>query len=239
MPLTLAIAMVVWGALRGRRWLIGAGVIVLLVASNPTVARIAIRYTEGGAVRRSAQQIPSADAVVVLSAGRVQAPGPEHVSEWIDANRYFGGLEVFRAGKAPVMVFTAPLVPWDPDATPEGELLRDLAVSMGVPATQIAVSGRVFNTEDEAREVAILLRARGLAQAKVILVTSAFHMPRAKALFEDAGMAVVDFPVDFAVTDGGRSRVLDLLPTSTALSLTQIAVRECYGRAFYWLRRTL
>ena len=175
---------------------------------------------------------------MVLSAGRQVAPGPAMVSEWGDANRFFGGVELYQAGKAPLLVFTgASPVLSAPDA-PEGEILRRHALAYGVPADRIAVSGAVLNTADEAREVSALLKARGLEQAKVLLVTSAFHMRRARALFEAAGLQVAPFPVHFSGEDRPFS-VLDLLPSAGALMQSQTAIREFYGRGYNWIRGAL
>jgi uncharacterized SAM-binding protein YcdF (DUF218 family) len=216
-----------------------AGLCVLLVSSNPLVGQALVRWTEHWVERRVASTLPIGDAIVVLSAGRVVAPGPGKVSEWGDANRFFGGLELFQAGRAPLLVFTDAMVPWAPDAPPEGAILAAFAQANGVPADRIAVTGRIGNTADEAREVAQLLRGRGLSQPQVILVTSAFHMPRARQQFEEQGMAVEPFPVDFWLSDSTRRTLLDVLPSASALHQTETAVRELYGRAFYWLKARL
>ena len=157
------------------------------------------------------------------------------VSEWGDANRYFGGLELFRATRAPLLVFTGAWVSWEPSAPLEGEILAEFARSSGVPAAQIAVTGKVGNTADEAREVAQLLRARQLPKPRIILVTSAFHMPRARLQFELQGMIVDPFPVDFSTSQGGRTTILDFLPSTGALRQTETALRELYGRTYYWV----
>jgi hypothetical protein len=49
--------------------------------------------------------------VSVLSEGRLVAPGNAAVSEWKDADRFFGGVELFKAGKSPLLVFTGGAAP--------------------------------------------------------------------------------------------------------------------------------
>lgn len=239
LPLGISLILLVWGLARRRRAVAVAGLCVLLVSSNPFVGNVLIRWTEHWAERRVASAMPIADAIVVLSAGRVVAPGPEKVSEWDDANRFFGGLELFQAGRAPLLVFTDATVSWAPDAPREGAVLAAIAQANGVPAERIAVTGRIGNTADEARQVSQLLRGRGRSQPQVILVTSAFHMPRARQQFEAQGIAVEPFPVDFWLSEGTRWTVLDVLPSVSALRQTETAVRELYGRAFYWLKARL
>jgi uncharacterized SAM-binding protein YcdF (DUF218 family) len=107
-----------------------------------------------------------------------------------------------------------------------------------VPPERILVTAVVANTADEAREVAGLLKSRLPRAPRVLLVTSASHMPRARQLFEQEGLAVDPFPVSFS--SASRSIALaSILPSVGALNQTQTALRELYGRGFYWLRKAL
>lgn len=239
LPLGVSLLLLVWGVARRRRAMTILGLLVLLVSSNPLVGDVLIRAAEQHAERRVASDVTVADAIVVLSAGRTVPPGPSTVTEWADANRFFGGLELFQAGRAPLLVFTGAPISWAPDAPIEGVVLAEFARANGVPDDHIAVTGTVSNTADEAREVASLLSERGLAHPRIILVTSAFHMPRARQQFENEALIVDPFPVDFWLSEGGRMTILDVLPSTGALVQTQTALREFYGRAFYWLKSRL
>ena len=73
----------------------------LLVSSNPFVGNYLIRSTETWQERRPVAEMPTADAIVVLSAGRTVAPGKARFSEWGDANLCLGGVELFQAQRAP------------------------------------------------------------------------------------------------------------------------------------------
>lgn len=87
-------------------------------------------------------ETPAVDAIVVLSVGRVVAPGKERVSEWGDANRFFGDVELYQAGKAALLVFTGAWISWEPDAPLEGDVLAAQARTLGVPGDRILVTGR-------------------------------------------------------------------------------------------------
>lgn len=233
LPLGVSLMLLCWGLLRKRRWPIATACVVLWLAGLPAVSGRLVRYVEGGAIRRTAADAPTAQAIVVLSEGRVVAPGPAHVSEWADGDRFFGGVELWHAGRAPLLVFTGNWLPWQPDAPLEGEVLAQFAQSMGVPADDILVTGRVSNTADEARAVAALLASRTPGRPTVLLVTSAFHMDRAARLFTASGVTVERFPVDFAGDRAGGFNILNWLPTAGALSQSQTALREIYGIWYY------
>ena len=163
------------------------------------------------------------------------APGAGATSEWNDPDRFFGGVELFQLGKAPLLVFTGAPHSWQPNARLEGEILKQYATAMGIPDERIITTGRVLTTADEATAVSALLQARQADPPRVLLVTSAFHMPRAQELFERTGLLVTPFPVDFQVSAVGQLDVLDFLPSPGALKQTQTAIREAYGRLFYWV----
>ncbi len=236
LPLGLSLILLVWGTVRRQRRLAWLGLIILVITSNPVVGRVAIRAAEGWAERRVPADVPTVDAIVVLSAGRLIAPGPARVSEWGEANRFFGGLELFQAHKARWMVFTAAWNGSTPPRETEGEILGNLAISLGVPRDRVLLTGRVANTVDEAREARITLSGAGVQTPHILLVTSAFHMPRARQLFTQAGFLVEPYPVDFWVSEARGFGVLDVLPNANALLQTQTAMRELYGRGFYWIR---
>jgi len=229
LPLGVSLMLLAFGLWRTRRWPVVTAFLLLLVASNPLVAGVLMRLAEGHAVRLAASDVPPADAIVVLSAGRVVAPGSRPVSEWVEADRFFGGLELWRAGKAPLLVFTRPPSVGLPENQTEGDLLASLARELSVPADRILLTAFVSNTADEARETATLL-PQG---ARILLVTSAFHMPRARRQFEAAGLAVEPFPVDFRESARHGWTIMDIVPSPNTLGITHTALREWYGRAFY------
>lgn len=243
LPVGVTLLLVLAGLWLRRRALIWTGVAVLWLSSTPLLSGLMVRAVEGWAERGQATDASEADAIVVLSGGRVVAPGKAAISEWGDADRFFSGVELFRARKAPLLVFTGGCVPWEPKVVPEGELLAGYAKAMGVPADGIVTTGPVTSTAEEAGAVAALLRERRSAPAdrgaapRVLLVTSAFHMARARRLFERAGLTVTPFPVDFQLSAGGGVNVTDLLPTAAALKQTEMAWREMYGRLFYFVVR--
>jgi uncharacterized SAM-binding protein YcdF (DUF218 family) len=235
LPLGFSLILLTIGLAKGRRRLAWAGVLVLFASSNPLVGHFLIRSAEGWAERRPMTDLPSADAIVVLSAGRTLAPGPDRISEWNDANRFSAGTELALKGKAPLLVFTGAAISSESGTPTEGDVLAAQARALGVPADRIAVTPIVLNTADEAREVAALLQARQRPNARVVLVTSAFHMRRARQVFQQAGLTVEPFPVSFWSSELGGFSVFWFLPSVNALGRTQTALREFYGRAFYGL----
>lgn len=65
---------------------------------------------------------------------------------------------------------------------------------------------------------------------RIILVTSASHMPRARSLFEAAGAEIVPSPVDIRST--GPVRVRAFISTAGGLEDTLNVLHEIYGRTY-------
>jgi len=245
LPLGISLLLVLVGLLLRRRVIIWIGVAVLWLSSTPVVSHFMVRSVEGWADRGEIINVPRADAIVVLSGGRVVAPGVAAVSEWSDADRFYGGVDLFLADKAPLLIFTGGWIPWEPKAKPEGEILIEYAKALGIPAKSMSTTGAVVNTAEEAQAVATLLAQRhvvGVDQGSrphILLVTSAFHISRAQHLFTSVGLEVTPFPVDFQVSAGGELGVMDFLPGAGALAQTEMACREMYGHLYYGIRNAL
>ncbi|MBE0623839.1 MAG: YdcF family protein [Burkholderiales bacterium] len=236
MPIGITISLVVSGLVLRRKALCWTGIAVLWLASTSLVGHAIMRATEGWQVRQPLSAMPVAQAIVVLSEGRVRPPGDAGASEWTDADRFYGGVGLYKSGKAPILIFTGGWSPRQPNARLEGEVLIGYAMDLGIPRDRMLSTAKVQSTEQEAHAVADLLAARTAPSTKsrVLLVTSALHMRRARMLFARAGLETIAFPVDFKVSAGRAFTLLDLLPNAASLKLTETALRELYGFAFYW-----
>jgi uncharacterized SAM-binding protein YcdF (DUF218 family) len=78
------------------------------------------------------------------------------------------------------------------------EIIKELALGLGVPAEDILTFSGPKNTAEEAQ-----LLAAQFADASLVLVTSAAHMPRAMALFHGAGL----HPIPAPTAPPGRVRI--------------------------------
>ena len=149
--------------------------------------------------------------------------------EWGDPDRFFRGLALFKASKAQKLVFTGGKMPWDKAKKTEGDVLKEYAISNGIPSEKIFVTKDVENTADEAVAVKGLISP----SKRIILVTSAYHMYRAKRLFEKQGFEVTPYKVDFKATRNDKKTLMDFLPSAGNLELTETVIREFIGRLFY------
>ena len=234
LPLGLSLILLVIGLICRWRWPVVIAALLLWFFSLGFVSQSLWRWLETPWQRRSARDAPHADAIVVLSGGRHPAPGPERLSEWHDPDRFLAGLELFHAGKAPRLLFTGGVSPFRPGQRPEGQLYLLEAAMRNVPEAAMSTTPPVVNTAEEAVSIRRLLPH---GQARVLLVTSAFHMRRSQHLFERQGMQVLPFPVDFQSQASWAGPLWrdpsQWLPSARALDDSSRALRELLGRLVY------
>ena len=234
LPLGAGILCMLAGLLLRKRLLLWSGVIILYIFSMPVVSNALMGLVEGPTRKASVSLVAKADAIVVLS-GMIHQVDGAPLGEWGDAvDRFEGGIDLFKAGKAPVIMFTRGQLPWLPNAIPEGDLLSRRAILLGVPHSAIRLTSKVGNTADEALAAHKLLGVEKRAKKRIILVTSAFHMRRAQLLFEQAGFEVIPYKVDYQVDPASELTVLGFFPNGESIEKSERALREVIGWIFYW-----
>ena len=198
------------------------------------------RYLEKPYTRIKAESAITSDAIVVLSGSRHPSPGKSKILEWTDPDRFLAGIELFEKGNAPNLIFTGGVNPYDTGVKEESEYYTKEAKKLGIPSSSIMKTGRVSNTLEEAYEVNILLNNINEIKnypIKITLVTSAFHMKRAKKLFERQGLIVEPFPVDFKSKGlwAGKTwkNPYSWYPNANSLASSSRAIRELMGRMVY------
>jgi uncharacterized SAM-binding protein YcdF (DUF218 family) len=230
LPSGVIVVFLLIGLLKRKSIFIWLALILFYLFSTPVVSDIIFKYVEKGQIIKGIKSVSNADAIVVLGGMfnyvKTETGGK---NEWSDPDRFFGGIALYKAGKANQLVFTGAKMPWaEKDQETEGESLRRYAIEMGVPDSAIKISGLVTTTEDESNEVKKLL-----PNAKsIILVTSAYHITRSKKLFEIKEFNVISYPVDSKVSFEART-ILDYLPEAESFKRSEAGIRELIGRLFY------
>jgi uncharacterized SAM-binding protein YcdF (DUF218 family) len=210
--------------------LTGASALLLYLASTPLVATWLARGIESEHPPVDPATLPEADAIVVLGGGMHASRAPDgHVRLYMHhaCDRFEVAMEAWAAGRAALMAFGGGGT--GVEGTPsEGEWNRARAVARGVPP-ESALSGPAARyTTDESEGIAAELRARGVR--RVIVCTSAMHMPRALRNYRNRGFEAVALPADFSTrgTAEAFSPAL-LIPRGLALALTDSWAKERLG----------
>ena len=140
LPIMLIIIVILIGLIKNKKKLIYIAVSVLYIISTPIFSKNFFKLVEGNEYRKPISTIDSADAIVVLSGMlEINEVAESTYVEWGDPDRFFGGIALFKAGKAQKLIFTVGKMPWDKAKKTEGEVLKEYAISNGVPSENILV----------------------------------------------------------------------------------------------------
>ena len=204
-----------------------AAMLSLLALSTPVVSRNLLqtledRYAEPGLDR-------GADAIVVLGGGSYP-DAPEYGTDSVGAAtlerlRYAAHLHR-RTGKPVLVTGGNPMA----FKTSEAEQMQAALQEFGVTAKWVESASK--NTFENARFTRKILKHAGIES--VFLVTHAWHMPRAKMAFQNAGLRVVPAPTAFTMSP--RMSVLEFVPSAAALEDSWHFFHEIVGIAWYRVR---
>lgn len=231
MPLLVAFLLAALGAtyqLRNRhrvacRWFLAAAVLTYLASirlvGDALLGPLERRYPSIAAERAP----PDVGYVVVLGSDYRPRPGVSVIAA-LDAD---GLVRIVEAVRLVQRLTAARLVV--SGGAPPGEAApalayAELARQFGVPEASIEVSDGALDTSGEARAVARILRT-----APFILVTSAYHMPRAMQLMERAALRPIPAPVGQRARASRSNRIGQLIPESSGLWETEHALHEYLG----------
>lgn len=250
---------------RRRRLALGlviAGTVLLLVFSNTFVGYHAVRHLEArypplrmDLAEKTAgfnSQLGPEPLIVVLSGGASddrELPVTDRLTS-SSALRVVAAVQIYRRirsslARAPNPGELASREKQSAAATPrilmsggptlnrmaEAVPMERLAESLGIPATAILMETHSDDTASEARDVLPLA-----GHKPFILVTSAYHMPRAMALFQHLGMRPIAAPCDYEGRWNTKAFFLDLIPAANALLQCETAWHEQLGMIWERLR---
>jgi uncharacterized SAM-binding protein YcdF (DUF218 family) len=234
LPPTSLVAAALAGIFLALRWraaglaLAAVSLSALLALSTSFVAQALIGTLEPPPL--AATQRDAAQAIVVLAGGRVHA-SPEWGGDTVSVStlrRLRYGAQLARETGLPVLLSGG-----NPDRAPlpEARLMQAvLERDFGIRARWI--EDRSDTTAENARLSAAILAPLGLA--RVLLVTDAYHMPRARRAFAVAGLTAIAAPTGYI----GRPafRLPHLVPNAEALRASNLALREWVAGLWYRLR---
>jgi uncharacterized SAM-binding protein YcdF (DUF218 family) len=238
----IGLALLLWRRSGWQRALLVVALLLLWLGGNRWVAMSLTRSLEW-------RYLPPAEIsqapVIVLLGGGTQSPHPPR--PMVETNgagdRLLYTAWLYQRGAAEHILITGGAIDWMAPESSPAEDSATLLELMGVPRQAMWLEQASRNTDENAENSAAVLKEKGVN--RILLVTSAAHMPRAVRLFQAQGFDVVPMPTDFYVTEVGwrqmwegdlRSQLLGLLPSAENMALTTRTLKEYVGILFYELR---
>lgn len=240
-PPGIIVLAAVLGLLLQLRWRALGGIVVLVsvavlfALSLPFTGRALIAPLEATPPLPAATLTPEnarkqAEAIVVLGGGRypnaLEYGDTDAVSEATLARLRYAALLHRRTGLPILVAGGAPFG----EETSEA-LLMQAALEEDFQVRPKWAETRSRNTHENAVFSKEILAAAGIR--RVYLVTHAWHMPRAHWAFVNAGLDIVPAPMGFSTLGKGEREGLGYLPSMHGLTLSNLALRERLGFAWY------
>lgn len=188
---------------------------------------------EDGAGTMRVEDLPTADAIVVLGGGMKAQTNRFIYAEMSSAgDRAWHAARLYKAGKAPIVI---------PTGSGDREATEPLLQDLGVPQEAIVGEYEARNTEENAKFVQRLLNEQGKVKGegggmpRILLVTSAWHMKRSVLMYQKyaPNLEVVPAPTDYemAMVVGEPLLFLSFVPNKDVFPYTCALFKEHLG---YW-----
>ena len=215
---------------------IGVGLLLLfsLGAASDTLLRpLEQQYPPLAITVSEAATIPTSFSttrwIVVLGGGAFSNPQLPLTSNLYDPSlaRVVEGVELHKRIPGSKLIFSGGKFK---SSEPEAVLMAQVAKLLGVAQQDMLLEPESKDTEAQAMNIKPLV-----GNDRLILVTSAGHMPRSMALFKQAGMSPIPAPTDYQTNPQGI-KLEDFNPKPDALRKAGLAIHEYIGLAWAKLR---
>jgi uncharacterized SAM-binding protein YcdF (DUF218 family) len=233
-----------WFCFRRSRWTfvpVLLAFIVLMTASNIQFSNSLVISLERQYL--PPENLPPADVIVVLGGATRNDEPPRIMPDLSErGDRLLYGVKLYKQGVAPYILLTGGRIDWYGGDSSEAKSMATIMEIMGVPVEAMLLESRSLTTYENAVYTKEILDRRNLK--KVLLVTSAAHMPRSLAIFKKQGIDALPAPTDFLVSDrnliehqiSAESRLLSVFPNPESLDRTTQIFKEYIGMFIYYLR---
>ncbi len=215
------------------------GILLFLFLSNDYISNRAIYYWEAKTI--SVKDIEAPYDIGILLSGYAKNTGylleDDHFFQLGEsANRLTQTIELYKLGKIKKILISGGAAYLLQKSVSESENTKRFLRRLGIPASDILIETKSRNTYENALYTKELLEAKGIEKnQRLLLITSAFHIPRAEKCFKKVNLEVVPFSVDF------QAHPLDFhpeyfIPSTSGIDNWQLLIKEWVGIVVYKMR---
>ncbi|MFQ5581649.1 MAG: YdcF family protein [Mariprofundaceae bacterium] len=233
------ILLAVAGLIFWRKWwgrgLVGLSLALFYLLSTEPVRDVLLNPLETAHPPLQANALPAGKLAIVLLGGGIYEKAPEYGGR-DSLGQYALMRTVYAAELAKqtaLPVHATGGAPLTEDAEPEGRIMRRWLLKLGVPANLAHAEVVANNTWENAGYIKALLDKQGIR--RIILVTSAWHMPRAVWCFRVHGLDVIAAPCAYLVERESYD-LRSFLPRWNVLDDSGHALHEYLGVLWYHIR---
>lgn len=217
-----------------RRKFLITGFVVLFVFSNPLLFRLTIGWWEG-VPEPLPRNSPDCASVVVLGGMSAQHEASGRIRFFQSSDRLMQTLLLKGQNKVERVIVAGGNASIVLDKRPEAAYLKEFLISLGMDTHQIMMDTLSRNTFENALYTRQLFEERDLSR-QITLVTSAWHMPRARRCFEKQGFKVYGVGADFMHPMNKLTPGEVWIPSAGTLAGWELLLKEWVGIVYYRIR---
>ena len=218
---------------RTGRWMVMVAGLAYAACLNLATGQYLIAPLENR-FRADIEKLQDVDGVIVLG-GPIDGPLSQsrgQVALFDGSERYFEFIRLMQHYPDALGVVSGGSPALRQRAHGQAHYARTLLRNVGLDTDRVVFEEKARNTYENADFSKHIVKPR--PGSTWLLVTSAYHMPRAMGVFETGGWTVAPYPVDFRSEADGIKRYFN--PAGgEALGLVDIAVKEWIGLFAYYL----
>ncbi len=220
----------------------------LYIFSTPFISRQLIWKLENKATNLQTTDNPEGDLAVVLGGGILSELPPRLSPEVNEAgDRLLKAISLIKSNRVEKIYLSGGNVGMGKDdfSLSESYYSKKLAVKLGVDPKEIIIDGKSLNTFQESKN--LINFAKKNNYQTILLITSAFHMPRAYSLFmkisKGTNIKIIPVSCDYFLQSRKffgkpniKTLLIDFLPDAYHLNLSTKVFKEYLGITFYKLK---
>ena len=207
---------------------------ILTALTCTPLASLLISSLENTHGRIAISDLSAEDVIVCLGGGAEPSPSePSGVHLKSSGDRLTTAMALLAQQKAPLLVLSGGgYADKSGGMLSEADRVVDSMRSLSWTTQPVLSLGICADTRDEALKVAALTKEKGWK--RILLVTSAYHMPRAAGSFQKMGLSIVAVPCNYLSTVNRVGALQWLhLPHPEGLSVFDVWLHEILGTWFY------
>ena len=208
--------------------------IILYLISIQPVSYMLLRPLETSYPVPSAKIIGEPSAIIVLSSGAYN----RHTLNGNSFNRLFEGFKLYKTYNVPVIVSGGYAI----STFSVAKIMKNILIKAGVKKSYIITEDKSDDTFENALYVLRICKKRNFK--RIILVTSAYHMPRAMFLFKSIklkenfkGIRIIPYPAGFKTNK--HYDVYSYFPQLGSLVISEEAIHEYIGYFYYYIKEKI
>lgn len=236
LPSTWIILVLLWAwktkKAKRKKYLYSLSIVLFLIFSNRFITDEFARALEPNRVNLATINT-TYEAVIILGGYTTFDSKNNLIGFHESVDRILYGIYFYKQGLAKKIIVSGGNARLVKDKE-EALITKEYLEKIDIPEKDILIESHSKNTYENAKNVASLLKENGM-NGKMLLITSAYHMPRSEKCFQKQQIVFDTFPVDFMA--GPRKYYFDhlFLPDMEGFIIWEKLIHEWAGLLSYQL----